>query len=557
MKAYTKCLLLLVSVLATLTSCSKKDLIEVDTIFYNGTVYTCDSTFSVVSAVAIKDGRFIGIGNDDEILDQYISPRTVDLKKKPVYPGFIDAHSHFYGYGKDLQELDLKSATSFEDMINMTAAYGEKTNPSFIIGRGWNEEDWVVKGTISKVKLDILFPNTPVFLQRVDGHAALCNQTALDLAGITETTEFVGGRVEKMGPFLTGLLIDKAAEKVMERFPEPSLQQQIMSLIDAQNACYRAGLTLVTDAGLKESIILLIDSLQRTGALTMPVYAMSNPDTNAITRLLKNDNIRNNDRLQFSSIKLYADGSLGSRGALLKTSYCDDSTQIGLLQESIDYYRALIDYCYRNNLQVNTHCIGDSANGLLLGLYAEKLKSKNNLRWRIEHAQVVDLKDFDFFKQYDIIPSVQPTHATSDASMAKKRLCNHDNMKGAYAYKSLLNTTGNLALGTDFPVEEIDPIATFFSAVKRRTKSGDVFKPEEALSPKEALMGMTYWAARASFLEDRLGSVEIGKEANLTILSEDIMTAYEQGRIKNIMTVLRGDAVFSDNTLRFSQSPNQ
>lgn len=529
--------------------CNLKPKDVVDTILFNGNIYTCDSGFQKTTAVAIRNGEIVKTGDDDFILKNYSSKKFIDLKGKPVYPGFIDAHSHFYGYGNDLQELDLKPSTSFDDMINRTIAYAQKSEPSFIVGRGWNEEDWVVKGTINKTRLDILFPNIPVFLQRVDGHAALCNQAALDLANIDVNTFIEGGRIEKIGPFLTGLLVDKAAERVMELLPEPSIEQQINALIDAQNACYKAGLTTVTDAGLDRNIIELMDSLLRSGSLTMQLYVMSNPDTNALNILLANDALMQNQKLGFHSVKLYADGALGSRGALLKQPYCDDSTQIGLMQHPIPFYKSLMAYCLKNNLQVNTHCIGDSANKLLLELYGSYLKGKNDLRWRIEHAQVVDPANFSLFSAYDVIPSIQPTHATSDASMAKKRLCDHPTMKGAYAYKSLLEETGLVAFGTDFPVESIDPIATFFAAVKRRTKTGEVFKPEEAINPQSALLAMTRWAAYSCKLEDRIGSIESGKLANFTILNSDMMTAYDRGRIATIMTISDGKIVYNNGSL--------
>ncbi|MCO4818636.1 MAG: amidohydrolase [Bacteroidetes bacterium] len=529
--------------------CNSKPKELVDTVLYNGNIYTCDSAFQSVSAVAILNGEIVAVGDDKTILNGFEGKKYIDLDQKPTYPGFIDAHSHFYGYGNDLQELDLKSSTSFEDMINLTVAFAQKRQPNFIIGRGWNEENWVIKGTINKTRLDILFPNIPVFLQRIDGHAALCNQAALDLASIDVNTFIEGGRIEKMGPFLTGILVDKAAGRVMQFLPEPSRAQKINALIDAQNACYQAGLTTVTDAGLEQSVIVLMDSLLRSKALSIQLYVMSNPDTNALNTLIHNKALMQNQKLGFHSVKLYADGSLGSRGALLKIPYCDDSLQIGLLQHPIAFYESLIDYCYNHNLQVNTHCIGDSANKLLLDLYGTRLKGENDLRWRIEHAQVVDPTNFSLFSQFDIIPSIQPTHATSDASMAQKRLCDHSTMSGAYAYKSLLDETGLVAFGTDFPVESIDPIATFFSAVKRRTKTGEVFKPEEAINPINALLGMTRWAAFACRLDDKIGSIEVGKLANFTILNQDMMTAYDRGRISNIMTISDGTIVYNNGTI--------
>lgn len=533
-----------------LTSCNFTEKQNVEIIFINGTVYTCDSAFSTHTAIAIDSGIVVGIGTVEDIESHYKSDQIYDLNGAAIYPGLIDAHSHFFGFGKDLQELDLKNTSSFEDMINKTVEYGEKTNPQYIIGRGWNEEDWVVKGTISKLKLDILFPNTPVFLQRIDGHAALCNQAALDLAGIDEYSIIEGGKIEKMGPFLTGILVDKAADKVMDLLPEPSLSQKIVALQDAEKACYAAGLTAVTDAGLDYETILLIDSLHHSGALTIPIYVMANPDTIAINKLLQNTSIKNNAKLQFTSVKLYADGSLGSRGALLKKPYCDDSTWNGHLQSDVNYFKTMIDYCYRNNLQVNTHCIGDSANKLLLQLYAEKLGGKNDRRWRIEHAQVVSPSDIHYFTDFDIIPSIQPTHATSDAEMAQKRLCTSTTMDGAYIYKTLLSQTGLVALGTDFPVEDIDPLSTFFAAVKRKTKNGDVFKPGEALTPQNTLLGMTKWAAYSCMWDNEFGSLQTGMPANLTITSKDMMTAYDRGRIVNAMTMVNGKIVYTNNNIK-------
>lgn len=540
----------LLLVIATMFGCKSKPEVEVDSIFYNGKVYTSDSSFSIQSAVAIKGDKIVALGNSEDILSVYFSDNSYDLKGKAVYPGFIDAHSHFYGYGKNLQELDLKKTISLEDMIQKTVEYAQSTNPSYILGRGWNEENWTTKGNVSNNKLNLLFPDVPVILQRVDGHAVLCNQAALNLAGINENTVIPGGNIVKMGPFPTGVLVDKAAEKVLELVPDLSLAQKVKALKDAEKACFKAGLTTATDAGLDEETMLLIDSLQRTGELKIRLYVMANPDTAAVSRLLTNSALRENERLRFSAVKLYADGSLGSRGALLKHQYCDDSIAFGLIQHDSSYFKALVSYCYRHDLQVATHCIGDSANKLLLQYYGAELKGKNNRRWRIEHAQVVDTHDYHFFRDYSIIPSVQPTHATSDARMAQKRLCDSPAMTGAYAYKSLLNINGRIAFGTDFPVEDINPIATYFSAVKRKTKHNKVFKPEEIVSPQDALMAMTYWAAYAGFMENDIGSIEVGKKADLTILSEDMMTAYEQGRIHATMTVSDGQIVHSTGLLQ-------
>jgi len=529
-----------------LNSCTSEPKESADTILFNGSIYTVDSAFSVQEALAVKNGRIVGIGTTDEILDRFESMQKYNLDGQAVYPGFIDAHSHFFGYGKNLQELDLKKATSLEDMINRTVAYAQQTNPSVIIGRGWNEENWAIKGNISKFKLDLLFPNTPVFLQRVDGHAALCNQAALDLAGIDQNFTIQGGRAERMGTVLTGLLVDKAADLVKDQLPALSLSQQVKALKDAEKNCLAVGLTSVCDAGQEADIILLMDSLHRTGELKIKVYAMSNPDTNDVDQLLKH---KFNDRLIMRSVKLYADGSLGSRGALLKQPYCDDSTTYGLLQNDVSYYEALIDYCKRHNLQVNTHCIGDSANKLLLEMYARHLGGKNNLRWRIEHAQVVDPNDQHWFADFNIIPSIQPTHATSDALMAQDRLCNSPSMEGAYAYRSLMESCGMVAFGTDFPVEDIDPVATYFSAVNRKDRLGNVFKAKEALMPKDAIRGLTQWAAYANFTDDQTGTLRVGNRADFTILSDHLGNAFERSQIKVSMTIINGEVLYTNGSV--------
>lgn len=511
---------------------------------HNGVVCTVDSDFTMAEAIAIdSNGRIAAVGSSSDILDQYTAGNTVDLNGKFVYPGFIDAHSHFYGFGKDLQELDLKSSTSFEDMVNMTVEYAQAKNPSFIIGRGWNEEDWEIKGTISKFKLDILFPEIPVVLQRVDGHACLCNQAALDLAGINSNTIVEGGIVEMMGDFLTGMLIDRAADLVMDKLPDASRDQKIAALVDAQQKCYAAGLSMVSDAGLDGKIIQLIDSLFNADVLSIPLYTMANPDSSAILELLSLNSERH-ERHMLTSVKLYADGALGSRGALLKEPYCDRPEHYGLMQHPKEFYRAYIDFCDRNNLQVNTHCIGDSANKELLLLYAEKLQGKNDKRWRIEHAQIVDPRDIHLYQDNSIIPSIQPTHATSDAKMAQERLCYSKTMNGAYTYRTLLDSTGLVALGTDFPVESIDPLDTYFAAVKRKSKSGMVFKGEEALTPKQALIGMTRDAAYACRADKNYGTIEAGKVASFTILNQDLLAAQERSRVSVHSTYVHGKRVY-------------
>ncbi|MCB9240318.1 MAG: amidohydrolase [Flavobacteriales bacterium] len=541
-RSHTLSLLIFFLASGILQSCSdpKK---EVDTILYDGQIVLVDSAFSVVSAIAMNDGKIVAVGEADDILDEFIGREQYDLKGGVVYPGFIDAHCHFYAYGIDLQELDLKAAISFEDMIQKTVAYAEANNPAYIVGRGWNEEDWESHSTINKFKLDYLFPETPVILQRIDGHAALCNQAALNLAGIDDQTQIEGGIIEKVGGFITGIVVDQAAEMVFSQLPLPSRSQQIEALIAAEKACFRRGLTTVSDAGLPLSTIELIDSLQHLGKLSMRIYAMSNPDMDELHQLY-DTGIRNSEKLVLRSVKLYGDGSLGSRGALLKKPYCDQPGHLGLLQHDLSFYRAVMDFCLTKGLQVNTHCIGDSANNILLTEYANRLHGHNNKRWRIEHAQVVDPDDFHFFGDYSIIPSVQPTHATSDMYMAEERLCDADRMKGAYSYKTLYKENGLIAFGTDFPVENIDPLGTYLASTTRMGKKGETFRKEEGLPYQETIRGMTIWAAYANFMDEFTGSLEVGKCADLVVLSGDLEYVTKPGQVHVNGTMVDGKFVY-------------
>lgn len=529
-------------------ACQQKPTIEVDYLFINGKIYTADSAYSIAEALVVRNDSILDFGNTKDIQSKYYSKNTFDLTGKTMYPGLIDAHCHFFAYGQDLQELNLKQTVSFEDMINQTVKYAQTNNPSFIIGRGWNEETWESKSTIANFKLNALFPNIPVVLQRIDGHAVLCNQVALDMAGITSTMEIAGGSIEKMGGFITGVLVDKAAGLVFDILPELNYQQKIRALLDAQEACFKVGLTTVSDAGLPRNIVLLIDSLQKSNDLKMRVYAMANPVRAELEAYIKQP--IHSDRLRVNSVKLYADGSLGSRGALLKKAYCDHEGHFGLIQNNIDYYKDITAFCYQNNWQVNTHCIGDSANALLLNLYASYLKGPNDRRWRIEHAQVVDPSDMHIFKDFSIIPSVQPTHATSDMEMAVKRICDSSQMLGAYSYKQLLQQNNYIAFGTDFPVEGISPLATYFAAVNRTASNGQVFKPEEAMTSQEAVLGMTRWAAYANFMEKEVGSIQRGKRADLVILSNDLSYCKTLSDVDVLLTMLNGETVYQSSKIQ-------
>lgn len=509
--------------LSIILSCQPNSQVVVDHLVTAERIYICNEQMDYAEAMVVHEGRIVETGSKDVLLKKY-KPKELVEHNGYIYPGFIDAHSHFYGFGKTLEQVELKGTASLEEVIERTQAFAANSQDYWVHGRGWDQTDWTQKGFPTNTKLNLLFPDRPVILRRIDGHAALANQKAMDLAGIDLETKVEGGEIEIRNGRLTGILIDNAADLVLDLIPEPGREAQIRALKKAQEACFAVGLTTVTDAGLDLDVILLMDSLQQAKALQMRIYAMANPSPENFAHWLSGGSLES-DLLSLRSFKLYADGALGSRGAKLKEPYCDHHDHQGFWLTAPERLDSICQLLFQNGFQVNTHCIGDSANRLMLETYAKYLSPNNDMRWRIEHAQVVSPEDRALFSNYNIIPSVQPTHATSDMNWADQRLC-EERMEGAYAYKSLLACLNFLPLGTDFPIEDISPIQTYHAAVFRtdaNRKPLGGFQPEEALSPKEALLGMTLWAARASFLEDRIGSLEAGKVADFVVLDKDLL----------------------------------
>ncbi len=511
-----------------LSKCNPK--MDADLIITNARVYTLDSSFSIQEAFAVKEGIILETGKTTEILLKYNSPDIIDLEGKPVYPGFIDAHCHFYGYGQGLAQADLAGTRSFDEVIKRVSDFSKTNKSAWILGRGWDQNDWEIKEFPDKTELDKLFPDIPVFLVRIDGHAALANQKALDLAGVTIKTRIEGGIFMQKNGKLSGVLIDWAVEKVRKAIPAAGPSEIPGALLLAQEKCFAVGLTSVQDAGLEKNVIASIDSLNSAGKLKMRIYAMLSPELeNFESYMFKG--IYKTPYLDVRSIKLYADGALGSRGAKMIEPYSDDPSNSGLWLTSTEKIKEFAILADSFGYQVNTHCIGDGANHEVLNIYSEILKGKNDKRWRIEHAQVVAKPDFSLFGKYNIIPSVQPTHATSDMYWAEERL-GKERMAGAYAYRSLMEENGWIPTGSDFPVEDINPVFGFFAACVRKDKQmnpPEGFYMNEALSREDALRGMTIWAASAAFEEDEKGSIEKGKYADFVVCDKDLMTAPETG----------------------------
>ncbi len=540
MKKYT--LFLFLAVL--LTSCNPR----VDFIVHNAKVYTANRDMDVASAFAVKDGKFIAVG-DESLLDEYQTSNLVDAQGLPVYPGFIDAHCHFLSLGLTQTQVQLEGTKSYEEVIERVKAYAAAAESrQVILGRGWDQNDWENKEFPTKDALDRLFPDIPVALRRIDGHALLVNQKALDLAGIDGDTQVPGGTVVTKNGQPTGVLIDTPMELVEAILPKPTLEEKKQALVAAQEIGFKYGLTTVDDAGLNKEDILLIDSLQQTGVLDMRVYAMiSNTPDNLDYFLPKGPLVT--DRLSVRSVKVYADGALGSRGAALIAPYSDAPKHRGKFITDKDSLKQLAARIAKTKFQMNTHAIGDAANQAVIDVYRDNVRLLRDPRWRVEHAQVLDAPDIEKFST-KIIPSIQPLHATSDMYWAGDRL-GEDRLKNAYVYQEQLDYAGIVALGTDFPVEKVNPMLTFYAAISRRDLNGypkEGFQRENRLSRGSALLGMTRWAAYANFEEKQKGSIEIGKVADFVMLDRDIMEVSHRmiPGARVVATFLNGKIVYSN-----------
>lgn len=527
-------------------SCSKE---KADLIVTNAKIYTVNEKLETAQSFAIKEGKFIKIGSNEEVLEKYSSEKIISLEGKFIFPGLIDAHSHFSGYGALLlKKVDLTGTKSFAEVIEKLQGFHSENKFDWIEGRGWDQNDWEIKEFPTKKELDKIFPEVAIYLTRIDGHAAIVNSKALEIANINKTTKIEGGEILLENDEPTGVLIDNAMSLVWNKIPKMNKAQNIKALKLAQKNCFEVGLTSVCDAGIDKEMVLLMDSLHKTGELKMKIYAMLNPTEENFNYFVKKG-IYKTDYLTVSSIKLYADGALGSRGAKLIESYSDRENYNGLLVAKQEYFDKIAELAYTSNYQLNIHCIGDSAVKIILDTYGRFLKVKNDRRWRIEHAQIVDNKDFDKFGKFSIVPSIQTTHATSDMYWADERL-GTERIKNAYAYKQLLAQNGWIPNGSDFPIERINPILGFYAAVSRKDINSfpeNGFQKENALTRTEALKAMTIWAAKAAFDENEKGSIEVGKFADFVILDKDIMQVSENEIFKSKITntFINGEEVFT------------
>lgn len=524
------------------------DKLPADLLIKNATIYTLDKEFSKASALVVKDGKILEIGLKPELELKYNIKKTYDAKGNTVVPGLIDAHAHLYGLGLGLQNVDLVGTKSFDEVLGKLVAFQEEKQLPYIIGRGWDQNKWENKSFPTKKMLDSLFPDTPVALRRVDGHALLVNSKALERAGITGKTRVKGGEILLENGEPTGILIDNPMELVNKTFPDITEEVSINALLEAEKIAFKYGLTTVDDAGLDRNIIELIDTLQKQGKFKLRMYTMISNSPENMDYYLKKG-IYKTERLNVRSFKVYADGALGSRGAAMRAPYNDMPGHYGAMITPADSLDYLAEKLAASEFQMNTHAIGDSANISVLRAYKKALEGQTDRRWRVEHAQIISPSGFDYFPDNNnILPSVQPTHATSDMYWTEDRV-GAERMKGAYAYKTLLEKAGKIALGTDFPVEHVNPMYTFYSAVARKDLENfpkDGFQMKDALTREEALCGMTIWAAYFNFEENEKGSIEVGKFADFTVLDKNIMEVDEEEipATKVVATFINGEMVY-------------
>ena len=510
-----------------------------DLVLVNGKIYTVDKARPTVSALAVQGGRILFAGSDAEARRLgNTSTAVIDLGGRTVIPGIIDAHAHLLGLGDMLRRVNLVGSTSYDEVIERVKAFSKDVKPGeWILGRGWDQNRWPSKEFPTHDALSRAFPNNPVVLDRVDGHAVLANAKAMELAHVSAATaDPEGGRlIRRSGGAPSGVFIDNAQTLIVNAIPAPSRAELRSAILAAIAECNRLGLTGVHDAGVEPDTVGIYEELAKAGNFNLRNYVMlSDPGEPSSPRARGNPYLQRGPQgalydghLWVRAIKLYADGALGSRGAALLAPYADEPSNSGLLVLRPEYIRAWADAALRTGFQVNVHAIGDRGNRIVLDSFESALRAVPNAdhRFRIEHAQVISPEDIPRFAKLGVIPSMQPTHQTSDMGWAEARV-GPQRIRGAYAWRSLLNTGVVIPSGTDFPVEEVNPLLTFHAAVTRQDPSNlppGGWYPDQKMTREEALQSITIWPAYAGFQESVLGSLTPGKYADFVVLDRDIM----------------------------------
>jgi hypothetical protein len=543
---------------------------KADIFLKNAKIYTVDEKMTVAGAIAIGDGKIFAVGAEAD-LEQYVDAKTrvIDLQGKTVVPGLIDSHYHFTGVGKREYVLNLDGTTSLEHFLGkVKAEVAIKPDGEWILGRGWIEEDWPSKEFPTRYDLDKVAPDNPVILTRADGHAIVVNSLALKLAGIDKTTPNPQGGeiIRDKDDEANGLILDKAMQIVRIHAPSDSTTEMITKYaLKANEVATKYGLTQVHDMGVDFREIGVYKNLYNQGKLKIRIAAyVRGPGDNAQSVLANSVETGLFDhKLSIAGIKITQDGALGSRGAALVAPYSDAETK-GLLIYKDEQIYPYIKHAAENGLQMAIHAIGDAANKNILDLYEKadgEVGGISQKRFRIEHAQIVQLDDISRFRQLGVIPSMQPSHAIGDLHFAVRRL-GVDRIAEAYAWRKFLDQGNIVPAGSDAPVEEGNPMIEFYAAVVRKDTtgfSGRGWFPEYRMTREEALKALTIWGAQAAFSEQFIGSLEPGKYGDLVVLDQDLMTAPESElfNIKVLMTMIAGEIVYENENFKTNSSELQ
>ena len=495
------------------------------------------------NGIFVQNGKILSI-EDDAVSDP---DSVIDLQGGFIYPGFTDAHLHLAGLGKSLEQLNLVGTTSPEEILTILDD-DISNSEDWITGRGWDQNDWEIKQFPDKNMLDAVVPDLPVFLRRIDGHAAWVNSKALDIAGITsESSDPKGGRILKDShgeP--TGIMIDNAVDLISSHIPKDGIEDKKRHILKSQTLLHSLGITAIHEPGVGVTVVSALKQLRDDGLLNIRVYAMLDDNPGLVKPFLKSG-FESGDFLQFKSVKIYFDGALGSRGAALLEPYSDDGGNMGLFLTNPDSVIAKVREINFAGFQANIHCIGYRANRTALDIF--EAHGNPHLRNRIEHAQILHPDDIPRFSRLGVIPSMQPTHCTSDMPWAEERLGSH-RIKGAYAWQSLIRAGSMIPAGSDAPIEHPDPIAGIYAAVTLQDKSGNPkqgWAPEERMTMQQVISAFTEWPAFASFQEHRLGKIEAGFFADFTVLSHPIesLSGAEILTTDVLFTIVNGKIVYT------------
>ncbi|WP_422359887.1 amidohydrolase [Reichenbachiella sp.] len=515
---------------------------KADLVLFNANIYTLNETEPKAEALAVTDGKIVYVGNNVNA-NQWVADTTqiIDLEGKTLTPGFIEGHGHLMGIGENLVNLNLLNTKSYDEIIEMVKNKVEEVEDGeWILGRGWHQDKWfvlpenMIDGFPSHNKLSEISPNNPVVLSHASGHMILANAKAMELANVDkDTPDPEGGTIFKnLGGNPTGIFNETAENIIDDIIPEDSDERKIQILNMAIEECLKNGITSFHDAGTKQKTIDLYESFLNNGLLKIRLYVMLDGLDEELLSNWYTSGPRiglGNDFLTIRAIKLYADGALGSRGALLLEDYEDAPGVQGLRLTPADYIMRVTEQGTKNGFQICTHCIGDRANREVLDMYEIVLKSdttRENPRFRIEHAQHIAGDDIPRFGQLGVIPSMQAIHMSSDRPWAIDRLGEKRIVESAYMWQELISTGANVMNGTDAPVEPVNPLASFYASITRQTLKGkpdNGYEPDQRMNRKQALQAYTINNAYGAFEEDIKGTIEIGKVADFTVLSKDIM----------------------------------